>query len=153
MQEKLLQSTYKEFTDITDLPAQYSKLLVRAKDCLTNSWSPYSDYKVGAAVLLDNGQVLAGANQENAAYPMCLCAERVALGAVASQFPGVPPVAMAITTAKGSEPAAPCGACRQVLAEHEYRFKQPITIILQAQSGVIYVFDSVKPLLPFSFHL
>ena len=153
MQEKTINSTYREYSDIGALPPQYSKLLVRAKDCLADSWSPYSDFKVGAAVLLDNGKVLTGANQENAAFPMCLCAERVALGAAASQFPGIPPVGMAITTAKGAEPAAPCGACRQVLAEHEYRFKQPITLILQAQSGLIYVFDLVKPLLPFSFHL
>ena len=134
-----------------DLPPQYSKLLARAKKSLSHSYAPYSNFQVGAAVHLANEAILTGANQENASYPLCLCAERVALAAAASQHPGVAPVAMAITTRKGDSPATPCGACRQVIAEHEFRFQQPITLILQASDGPVFVFDSIDPLLPLAF--
>ncbi|NRB65209.1 MAG: cytidine deaminase [Saprospiraceae bacterium] len=152
MEEKQIETTYLVYPDANALPAQYSKLLDRAKASLKDSWSPYSEYKVAAAVELANGQIFTGANQENAAYPLCLCAERVALAAAASKCPNIPPIAMAITTEKGDSPAAPCGACRQVISEQEFRFDQPITLILGAQRGNVMVLDSVQPLLPFSFH-
>lgn len=151
MQEHRLEATYRVYTNMGDLPPQYSKLLDRAKKSLSHSYAPYSDFQVGAAVQLTNEAILTGTNQENASYPLCLCAERVALAAAASQHPGVPPVALAVTTRKGNNPATPCGACRQVIAEHEFRFQQPIILILQASDGPIYVFNSIEPLLPLAF--
>jgi len=151
MQEHRLEATYQIYQNASALPAQYSKLLARAKTSLSHSYAPYSDFQVGAAVRLTNEAIVAGGNQENASYPLCLCAERVALAAAASQHPGVAPVALAVTTRKGENPATPCGACRQVIAEYEFRFKQPIALILQASDGPIYVFDSIEPLLPMAF--
>lgn len=151
MQEHRLEATYRVYMNSGDLPPQYSKLLDRAKKSLSHSYAPYSDFQVAAAVQLANDVIVAGANQENASYPLCLCAERVALAAAAAQYPGIAPTAMAVTTRKGNNPATPCGACRQVIAEHEFRFQQPICLILQASDGPIYVFESIAPLLPLAF--
>lgn len=132
-----------------------AQLLALAKDSLENAHAPYSNFKVGAAALLDNGKMLGGSNQENAAYPMCLCAERVALSAVASQAPKATIKAMAITvkapTQVIDQPAMPCGSCRQALCEIEYKQKAPIRLIIRGETGVIFIFKSAKDILPFSF--
>ena len=151
MQHRKMAFTFDVHDDPSTLPPQYSKLLDRAKAALAHSYAPYSQYRVGAAVLLGNGEVLAGGNQENAAYPLCLCAERVVLSAAAAQFPEVHPQALAVVVAQGNEPATPCGACRQVIAEQEMRFSRDIALILRAANGPAYCFTSVKPLLPLAF--
>ena len=119
-----------------------------------NSYAPYSNFRVGAAVLMDNGVIYIGANQENAAYPLGLCAERTAIFAANAQHPKNKIVALAIAARNKDGfckvPVAPCGSCRQVMLEVETRYKQPIKILLYG-SEAVYVVDSVKEILPLQF--
>ncbi len=141
---------------IEDLQERDAQLLMEAKAALIKSYSPYSGFQVGAAVLLKDGTIISGANQENAAYPMCLCAEQVCLAAVRSAQPKATILTMAITVQNVHnpvhQPAAPCGACRQVLSETEDRQKSPVRLILQGENGAIYIINSAKDLLPLSFN-
>lgn len=134
-----------------------AELLKLAKSALAHSYSPYSNFKVAAGIRLENGVLLSGSNQENAAYPLCLCAERVAIAAADAQYPGVPIVAMAITVKNPEKvidaPAFPCGACRQVLCETEQKHQQDIRLILQGEIGEIYIAPSGLSILPFSFDI
>jgi cytidine deaminase len=146
---------YREYSDIGDLDSGFQDLLLTARKAANDAYAPYSGFKVGAAVLLESGIIVTGNNQENAAYPSGLCAERVALFAASSQYPGVPVTALAVT-AKSREffidyPINPCGACRQVIAEYENVHKKPITLILSGESGIIHVFDDIESLLPLRF--
>ena len=144
---------------VYDAPEMMAKedqhLLAEAKAAMEDSYSPYSQFKVGAAILLDNGIILRGSNQENAAYSMCICAERVALSTADSQFQGVPVVAIAVTaTSKNhalDKPISPCGACRQAIAESEYKHETTMKIIMQGETGEVYELASGKDLLPFGF--
>lgn len=119
------------------------------------SYSPYSKFKVGAAVLLENGEIISGANQENASYPLCLCAEQVALHRASVAYPGIKVLAIAVTAISKSmtfnTPPPPCGACRQVIAEYEHRHQHDIRIILGIPDGMQYVIDSAKTILPLHF--
>lgn len=155
MKEHSVKITYQIFETPAQLPKIDRRLLKAAKKALKHSWSPYSNFKVGAAILLKNGEVLQGSNQENAAYPMCLCAERTALAAAASQFPKAAVNTIAITVKNPAllidAPAAPCGACRQVMCETESKHQQEMRVILRGEKGPIYVFKSAKVLLPFGF--
>ena len=143
------------FADPADLPPAERSLLGRAVEALGNAYAPYSNFLVGAAALLENGEVVPGFNIENAAYPLCLCAERVALAAAESGFPGIPVDVLAITVRSArhdvQEPASPCGACRQVLFEKEWRQGSNIRIILRGATGPVYVLPSAQSLLPLSF--
>lgn len=147
--------TYQSHPSPEDLPAEDAALLETARAALQHSYSPYSNFKVAAAALLEDGTIVTGWNTENAAYPMCLCAEPAVLAAAASQRPGMPVVAMAITVKSPtqilSEPASPCGSCRQQLHEHENRFGTTMKLILRGESGPVYVFASAGALLPFGF--
>ncbi len=138
-----------------ELPGAEQKLLAAAKNALGKSYSKYSNFQVGAAVLLENGHIINGANQENAAYPLCLCAERVALAAASSQYPESPVTAIAVTVRnpkhKIDTPAAPCGACRQVMSETEDRYNRKMKVLLQGEEGEIYELASAKDLLPLYF--
>ena len=129
-------------------------LIQRAVEATGNSYSPYSRFRVGAALLLANGTEVIGANQENAAFPSGLCAERSAIFAAQSVYPNQAVTTLAIAAANeyGSmrDPIVPCGACRQVILEIEDRYKQPIRILLYGTAG-IYVINSVKDLLPLQF--
>lgn len=129
-------------------------LLKRAHDNTERSYSPYSNFKVGAAVLLENGVVIDGANQENASYPMCTCAETTALTSANINHPDVPVKLIAVTV-KGKEeipiPVSPCGKCRQQLLESEGKQEEKISILLQGSSGPVYLIDSAKDLLPLYF--
>ena len=137
-----------------ELPEAYKILVDAAKDATRNSYAPYSKFSVGAAVLLSNGEVVSGTNQENAAYPSGLCAERVAMFYANSRYPDVAPKALAIATFAGGdfleEPITPCGACRQVLLESEIRYGVDMDVLLYGTRGV-YVVKSVKALLPLAF--
>jgi cytidine deaminase len=137
-----------------ELSLPYQHLITMAKEQTQKSYSPYSHFAVGAAVLLDNGEVFAGSNQENAAYPSGLCAERTAMFFANAQYPHTPAQALAIAAFTNGdftdEPTAPCGACRQVLLETESRFGQNIEILLYGKEG-IYCIDSVRSLLPLCF--
>jgi len=131
-------------------------LLESAKVMTTNAYAPYSQFNVGAALRLANGKVVEGSNQENAAYPSGLCAERVAIFAASSQYPGmtVEAMAIAVSTKKFdvTEPLSPCGGCRQVLMEYRHRQKSPMRIILAGTGSIVWVFEDVSALLPFSFN-
>ncbi len=151
-----IKSEINEFNSIKELSAGDKKLLEHARKAADLAYAPYSNFYVGAALLLKNGKILRGNNQENVAYPSGLCAERVAVFAAGAQYPGVPVKAIAITAKSKSfkvkEPIAPCGACRQVLAEYENRYGSNIRLILQGEEGRIHITDSVKTLLPLMFN-
>ncbi len=138
-----------------ELKDQDAALLHLAHDAAQSAYAPYSRFKVGAAVRMANGETVTGCNIENAAYPSGLCAERVALFRAQAQFPGIAVESLAITATSTeidiSSPVAPCGACRQVMAEVESRYKQPIRILCQGAKGPIVAFDSVEILMPFTF--
>lgn len=151
-----LYAVVKVYDEPEGLPSAEQILLQTAKNNLPNAYAPYSGFQVSAAILLENGAILVGTNHENAAYPMCLCAERVVLGAAHAQFPGIPIKTIAITVQNErnpvNQPAAPCGACRQVICETEHRYQQSIAMILQGETGEIYKFQSGKDLLPLAFN-
>jgi len=146
---------YKEFTSAELLEVNDKLLLSMAVEASEHAYAPYSEFRVGAALLLENGEIVTGNNQENAAYPSGLCAERVAMFYASAKFPGIPFKAIAITANSDkiaiSQPVSPCGACRQVMLEYEILSKNPIKVILAGKSGPIFVIDSVTDLLPFSF--
>ena len=138
----------------SELSAEDLEIVNLAKEATKNSYSPYSQFKVGAALRLANGTIVTGSNQENASYPLGLCAERTAIFHAQHMYPDQPIVALAIAAyANGHfhpEPISPCGACRQVMLEVEDRYKRPMRVLLYGASGT-HVVDSVKSLLPFQF--
>lgn len=130
-------------------------LIEQAIEATNRSYAPYSKFSVGACLLLNNGVEVIGCNQENAAYPVGLCAERSAIFAAGAQYPDVPVrmIAIAARTPEGElqdEPVSPCGSCRQVLIETETRFSQEVRILLYGRNK-IYVIDGIKQLMPLSF--
>lgn len=143
-----------DFCSVDDLSETERKLVEKACEATKNSYAPYSKFNVGAAVLLKNGKIIAGANQENAAFPSGLCAERTAIFAAQANYPDQPITVLAIAArdANGlrNKPVTPCGSCRQVVLEVEERYKQPVEILLYGRSG-IYRIKSIKDLLPLSF--
>jgi cytidine deaminase len=151
MQQQKLVINYLRYDNREEIPLKYRELLKRAEGSLTFSYAPYSNFHVGAAVEMQNGEILTGSNQENAAYPMCLCAERTALAVAASLYPQIAPLAMAIVGAKKDLMISPCGACRQVIWETEHKHGQKIQLWVQGPHDSVYVFDSVGDLLPFGF--
>lgn len=138
-----------------ELSQEERHLLESAINATSRSYAPYSKYRVGAALLLENGVEIIGCNQENAAYPAGLCAERTALFSAGVQYPDVAVTMLAIAarTPDGelqSEPVSPCGSCRQVIIETETRFGHQIRILLYGRNK-IYVMDGIKNLMPLSF--
>jgi cytidine deaminase len=131
-------------------------LLARAAEICNNAYAPYSSFQVGAALLLENGEIVCGSNQENAAYPSGMCAERVAMFAASTQYPGVDFRSIAIT-AKSKNfvvnyPVSPCGACRQVMAEYENISNKPFKVILKGENGKIIIIKNISSLLPLAFN-
>ncbi|MFK8101315.1 MAG: cytidine deaminase [Saprospiraceae bacterium] len=155
MKEISLTTTLKVYQETKDLSEEAQALLQLAKTALADAYAPYSKFQVGAGLLLANGKMIGGSNQENASYPLCLCAERVAIAAAASQYPKVAVTAIAVTAKNPRQtitaPVSPCGACRQVICETEQKYQQDIQIIMQGEEGEIYVLDRAKDLLPLSF--
>ena len=139
--------------ELAELSEEERELVEAAKQATKGSYAPYSKFLVGAAARLQDGTIVTGANQENAAYPSGLCAERTALFAAGAQHPNKPVVALAIAARKGRQflarPISPCGACRQVISGVEERYGLPIRILLYGTDGVL-VSDGIKPLLPLS---
>ena len=137
-----------------ELPPAEQALVQKAIDATNNSYARYSNFHVGAACLLENGNVVIGANQENAAFPSGLCAERTAIFAAQANHPDQPITTLAIAARNVNgllkSPISPCGAGRQVVLEIEDRYQRPVRILLYGTEG-IYVFESIKDLLPFSF--
>lgn len=154
MKELTLKSTIQvaQFEELSDTERM---LVEKAKESTYNSYAPYSHFYVGAAILLKNGVVIPGCNQENAAFPVGLCAERSAIFAAGAQYPDQPILMLAIAerNSKGEfleEPASPCGSCRQVIIETETRFNQPVRILLYGTNHT-YIIDGIKELMPLSF--
>lgn len=155
MSAKNLTITYEEFSSIDDLSQTDIDLCREATKAMVNSHSPYSEFRVGAAVRLESGKIVYGSNQENVAYPSGLCAERVALFTIGSTYPEDPIISMAITAHtdnfKLSEPVTSCGACLQVMAEYEKKQSHPIEVLFYCQNGSIIKTKGVQSLLPFAF--
>jgi cytidine deaminase len=155
LKKRELKTVFLEFDATEELPSEDKKLVIMARKAAETAYAPYSEFHVGAAVLLENGIYIKGNNQENVAYPSGLCAERVAVFAASSQYPGnaIKTIAISAKSKKFpvSSPVTPCGACRQVLAEYEHLQKQPIRIILTGEKGKVFIIDKVEDLLPLSF--
>ena len=156
MKNKLSIRAELEILDSVDELNDSERALVQAaREMTKTAYAPYSRFHVGAALELEDGTVVTGNNQENASYTLGLCAERVALFAAGSHHPGKKIKAIAISAYSGEfnidRPIAPCGACRQVIAEYEHLHKHPIRLILSGNSGQVWIADSIKDLLPLQF--
>lgn len=155
MKEHTLSTVFRVYESPEELPDSDRELLDLARESLLKSYSPYSNFKVGAAVRFSNGEMLGGSNYENASYPMCICAEQSVLAAAASRYPEEKVMAIAVTIRNPrkviGQPAAPCGACRQVICETERKNGQTMRVILQGETGPVYVFDKGLDLLPLGF--
>lgn len=155
MNEIIISTRFLVFDSVTELPSDIQNLMTQAVEVRKNAYAPYSKFRVGTALLLDNGKIILGSNQENAAYPSGLCAERVAVFYAGANFPEAKVLKMAITAASDSNtttaPIPPCGSCRQSLAEYEIKQDAPIEIYFMGEIGQIYKSDSLKNLLPFMF--
>lgn len=142
------------FCQLEELNEAEQQLVRKAMQATDNSYSPYSHFRVGAAIRLEDGSEIIGANQENAAYPVTLCAERTAIFAAQAQQPelSIESMAIAARNEKGftEDPVTPCGSCRQVILEIEQRYGKPMKIYLYGTKG-IYVIDTVRDLLPLCF--
>lgn len=138
-----------------ELSQEETSLMSQAFEARSKAYAPYSKFTVGAAILLDNGIVVQGSNQENAAYPSGLCAERVAIFQAGSIYPQSKILKMAISATADEkpvvEPIPPCGSCRQSIAEYEIKQETPIEIFFMGESGPVYQSDSLRNLLPFMF--
>jgi cytidine deaminase len=149
------QFEYEEFSNETQLSVAYQTLIAAARKTTENAYAPYSNFKVGASILLQNGKIITGINIENASYPVGICAERSALASAISQFPNEKIMAIAISyfspNGENTKPAFPCGMCRQFISECEDRNQSKIELIMTAQSGNIIKIKTAKNLLPFSF--
>ncbi|WP_422089399.1 cytidine deaminase [Tenacibaculum ovolyticum] len=143
------------FNTFSELDQEDQLLMNKAIEARAKAYAPYSNFKVGAAFLLENGTIVLGNNQESAAYPSGMCAERVGVWKVGSEFPGIKIKKLAITAASENtivnKPVGPCGACRQTLSEYEINQKEPIEIIFMGEIGEIVKTSSLLSLLPFSF--
>lgn len=157
MIKKEIPFTVEIYASAAELIDSDAGLLARAKEITTQAYAPYSNFKVGAAAILADGTIVTGTNQENASYPVGICAERVLLSAVASQFTNADIITMAISydnlNGESNRPISPCGICRQSLAEYEDRTHQPIRIILSGLNGEVYIIEKASQLLPLTFSL
>ena len=146
---------FEELDTVTDLTPAEQTTWQAARDATNHAYAPYSGFHVGAALLLADGSVFKGTNQENAAYPSGLCAERTALFGLAAAYPDHAPIVGMAVAARPSDgdfgPALPCGACRQVMLEYESRQGQAIPLLLPGRDGNILRFSSLDAIMPFSF--
>lgn len=153
--EKKITATFEIYASVDELVIDDQKLMAKAKEAISRAYAPYSNFYVGAAVLMDNGKIVTGNNQENAAYPSGMCAERVAIWSATAQYPDVRVLKIAIAVHSAiktiEKPVAPCGACRQTLLEYEKKQKEPIEIFFTGEQGEVIKTSSLEDLLPFSF--
>jgi cytidine deaminase len=155
MKEISVTSSFLVYDSIKELSNEVQDLMEQAIEIRKKAYAPYSKFRVGAALLLDNGKIVLGSNQENAAYPSGLCAERVAIFHTGSVYPEAKILKMAITAASDTNqtkaPIPPCGSCRQSIAEYEIKQETPIEIYFMGEIGEVYKSTSLKNLLPFMF--
>ncbi len=152
------ESVLQRYASITNLTENDANLLIEAREALKSAYAPYSKFNVGCALLLANGKIVKGSNQENIAFPSGLCAERVAIFHAGSEYPDVTILAMAITVKADdfvvSSPGMSCGACLQSICEYEAKQNQPIRTILQGETGDIYISElGTLAFLPFQFKM
>lgn len=155
MDEIKITSKFTIFSNSDELSKSDKQLYFKAKDARKNAYAPYSKFNVGVSLLLENGQIILGNNQENAAYPSGMCAERIAIWNASSQFPNIPIIKIFISanTNKKSinKPVPPCGACRQTIVEYEIKQEQNIEIYFTGDKGNIIKSGSISDLLPLAF--
>ena len=155
MDELKITSKFTIYSNSNELSASDKELFLKAIDARKNAYAPYSKFSVGASLLLENGEIIQGNNQENAAYPSGMCAERVAIWNASSQFPKTP-IKKIFISAKSknktvNKPVPPCGSCRQTIIEYELKQEQNIEIFFSGETGNIIRADSIADLLPFAF--
>ena len=148
-----IQTAVKVYEKASELTKQEQELLNKAAEAVQNAYAPYSDFHVGAAILLNDGTIATGSNLENASFPIGLCAERIALANSFANHPHekIKAIAVSVENNKADSPASPCGMCRQALLESELRQGAPIRILMKGPADEVYVVDSVKQLLPLPF--
>ncbi|HZH36557.1 MAG TPA: cytidine deaminase [Flavisolibacter sp.] len=155
MKENKFEFNYKVYENISELPEEDQWLLNEAREVTSNAYAPYSNFQVGAVAKMANGEIIAGSNQENASFPVGLCAERVLLASISSIYPRIPIEKIAVSYKsehqKSDHPISPCGICRQSLQEFESRVNHPVQLILGGMEGPVYVIDSASRLLPLAF--
>ena len=155
MKELKIESTLYVFETLEELPKETYYLMQKAFEARDKAYAPYSNFNVGAAILLDNGEIITGNNQENASYPSGLCAERTAIYYAGSQYPTAKVLKMAISATGKNKPTLspipPCGACRQAIAEYEVKQELPIEIYFMGEAGKIAKSNSLVNLLPLIF--
>lgn len=153
--KQTLTTEYDLYNNATELELEDALLLTEARNNTALSYAPYSKFHVAAVAQLSDGRLVYGANQENASYPVGICAERTLLSAISSQYPQETAVAIAISysneNGESQRPISPCGICRQTLLEYEQRWQHPIKLILGGQEGKVIVLQSAKDIMPFSF--
>ncbi len=150
-----IESILDVFENFDELPKDIKLLMDKAKEARLKAYAPYSNFQVGAAILMDNGEIITGSNQENASYPSGLCAERTAIFYAGAQFPNSKILRMAIVAGSNHNitalPIPPCGACRQSIAEYEVKQEAPIEIFFMGQTGKVIKSNSLSNLLPLMF--
>lgn len=155
MKQKEVHFVYEVYNSVKSLNKSDAALLERARTITATAYAPYSNFQVSAVALLENGEMMHGSNQENASYPVGLCAERVLISAISSLHPNVPIHTMAISyhnlNGDSSHPISPCGICRQSLLEYESRLNHPIRLIMSGMEGKVFVIPNAAMLLPLSF--
>jgi cytidine deaminase len=155
MKEININTSFTVYQSVSELPQDVQVLMEQAVEIRKKAYAPYSKFRVGAALLLDNGKTVLGSNQENAAYPSGLCAERVAIFQTGAIYPEAKIVKMTISAAsdtnKTTTPIPPCGACRQSISEYEFKQEYPIEIYFMGESGEVYLSKSISNLLPLTF--
>lgn len=150
MKQLSINSVFSIFSSYEEISNEVQSLFEQASLASQSAYAPYSNFKVGAAILLENGKIIIGSNQENAAYPSGLCAERVAIFQASTLYPNVKIKTIALTASLPK--VTPCGACRQALLEYEINQDTPIEIYFENNFGEIIKSGSIKNLLPFGFH-
>ncbi len=156
MKKISITSQFTVYDSLEELPIETLNLFEQAIATRKKAYAPYSKFRVGAAILLDNGKIILGSNQENAAYPSGLCAERVAIFQASTLYPEAKILKLVISAASDTHtttsPIPPCGACRQSIAEYEIKQKSPIQIFFAGETGEVYKSDTIKNLLPLLFN-
>lgn len=155
MQKEEYRFGFDVYESSNDLSAADKQLIEAARKVTEKAYAPYSNFQVGAVAALKNGETISGTNQENASYPVGICAERVLLASAAMLHTDVPIDTMAIAyhnlNGESNKPVSPCGMCRQYISEYETRMKQPIRLILSGMNGKVFIVEKASQLLPLSF--
>lgn len=154
MTDRQLNIHFEEFNSVDEMPAEDRELVAEAISAMQNAYAPYSHFHVGAAVRMSNSQIVRGSNQENAAFPSGLCAERTAMFSASAKFPDKAMLSIAVAGGVhgrlAKEPVSPCGACRQVMAQYQAKSGLPMSVIMVGADR-IYKFHDTDCLLPFAF--